>query len=78
MLGMLFCSLEFRIWTCGVSEGFVLTFLFYLLVIVWFLVRSWRGVRLWEFSRFLLEFFEMLCRDLWGKARGFPRGVFCI
>ncbi|AAK42040.1 Second ORF in transposon ISC1359 [Saccharolobus solfataricus P2] len=43
---------EFRIRTrtCDVRKELVLVLLSYLLLNVWFLIRSWRKVKLWEFS----------------------------
>ncbi|QPG49769.1 ISH3-like element ISC1359 family transposase [Saccharolobus solfataricus] len=43
---------EFRIKTrtCDVRKELVLVLLSYLLLNVWFLIRSWRKVKLWEFS----------------------------
>ncbi|SAI85523.1 Partial transposase ISC1359 [Saccharolobus solfataricus] len=43
---------EFRVRTrtCDVRKELVLVLLSYLLLNVWFLIRSWRKVKLWEFS----------------------------
>ncbi|QXJ35453.1 hypothetical protein J5U22_02000 [Saccharolobus shibatae] len=49
---------EFRVRsrTCDVRKELVLVLFSYLLLNVWFLVRSWRRVRLWEFSQALVDF----------------------
>ncbi|MCH1772288.1 transposase [Sulfolobus tengchongensis] len=49
---------EFRVRsrTCDVRKELVLVLISYLLLNVWFLVRSWRRVRLWEFAESIVGY----------------------
>ncbi|QXJ34346.1 hypothetical protein J5U22_00892 [Saccharolobus shibatae] len=53
---------EFRIRsrTCDVRKELILVLISYLLLNVWFLVRSWRRVRLWVFCESLVGYLVLM------------------
>ena len=52
---------EFRVRTrtCDVRKELVLVLLSYFFLNVWFLVRSWRKVKLWEFAESIVEYLTL-------------------
>ncbi|PVU67967.1 hypothetical protein DDW01_01680, partial [Sulfolobus sp. SCGC AB-777_G05] len=64
--------------TCDVRKELVLILLSYLLVNIWFLVRSWRRVRLWEFCESLLEGLEVSRSSRDQRGRVLSRKCFSL
>ncbi|BDB97717.1 hypothetical protein SACC_24720 [Saccharolobus caldissimus] len=65
---------EFRVRsrTCDVGRELVLVLLSYFLLNVWFLVRSWRRVKLWEFCESLVKSLVLMEVEE-GRVTAFPQ-----